>query len=86
MGVRFKQLEAWQDDPIVLVRMSVGGTNRGGSPTCGVQKTLLLDEVRLRHRIAAIAYLALDEVVSTPEDLAHAFAAETLQMRTVKNS
>jgi AAA+ ATPase superfamily predicted ATPase len=44
-----------------------------------VGKTVLLDEVRRRHPDVAIAYLALDEVVSTPEDFARALTGETLR-------
>lgn len=44
-----------------------------------IGKTMLLDEVRRRHPEAAIAYLALDEVVSTPEEFARALAGETLR-------
>jgi hypothetical protein len=44
-----------------------------------IGKTMLLDEVRRRHARVAIAYLALDEVVSTPEDFARAFTVETLR-------
>lgn len=44
-----------------------------------VGKTMLLDEVRRRHPRAAIAYLALDEVVSSPEDFARALASEVLR-------
>jgi AAA+ ATPase superfamily predicted ATPase len=44
-----------------------------------IGKTLLLDEVRRRHRNEAIAYLSLDEVVSSPEDFARALAAEVLR-------
>lgn len=44
-----------------------------------IGKTLLLDEVRRRHPTSAIAYLALDEVVSSPEDFARALATETLR-------
>lgn len=44
-----------------------------------IGKTLLLDEVRHRHPDAAIVYLALDEVVATPEDFARALATQTLQ-------
>ena len=43
-----------------------------------IGKTMLLDEVRRRHPSAAIVYLALDEVVSTPEEFARALATETL--------
>lgn len=45
-----------------------------------VGKTMLLDEVRRRHPDAAIAYLALDEVVSTPEDFARAFVGEIVRV------
>jgi hypothetical protein len=41
---------------------------------------MLLDEVRRRHPEAAIVYLALDEVVSTPEELARALVAETVRV------
>ncbi|MBI3979161.1 MAG: ATP-binding protein [Chloroflexi bacterium] len=44
-----------------------------------IGKTLLLDEVRRRHPRSAIAYLPLDEVVSSPEDFARSFAIETLR-------
>ena len=44
-----------------------------------IGKTMLLDEVRRRHPGAAIPYLALDEVVSTPEEFARALAGETLR-------
>lgn len=44
-----------------------------------IGKTLLLDEVRRRHPTSAIAYLPLDEVVSSPEDFARALAIETLR-------
>jgi AAA+ ATPase superfamily predicted ATPase len=45
-----------------------------------IGKTMLLDEVRRRHPEAAIMYLALDEVVSTPEELARALVAETVRV------
>jgi AAA+ ATPase superfamily predicted ATPase len=45
-----------------------------------IGKTMLLDEVRRRHPEAAIVYLALDEVVSTPEDFARALVAETVRV------
>lgn len=44
-----------------------------------IGKTVLLDEVRRRHPTSAIGYLALDEVVSTPEDFARAFLFEVLR-------
>ncbi len=43
-----------------------------------IGKTMLLDAVRRRHRATAIAYLGVDEVVSTPEQFARAFATEIL--------
>ena len=48
-----------------------------------IGKTMLLDEVRRRHPQEAIAYLALDEVVSTPEDFARALLAETLRAAAI---
>jgi len=45
-----------------------------------VGKTMLLDEVRRRHPEAAIAYLALDEIVSTPEDFARALVGEIVRV------
>jgi hypothetical protein len=48
-----------------------------------IGKTMLLDEVRHRHPGAAIVYLALDEIVSTPEAFAGALASETLRAATV---
>ncbi len=44
-----------------------------------IGKTVLLDEVRRRHPAFSIGYLALDEVVSTPEDFARAFLFEVLR-------
>jgi AAA+ ATPase superfamily predicted ATPase len=44
-----------------------------------IGKTLLLDEVRHRHPTSAIVYLALDEIVSSPEDFARAFVTEILR-------
>lgn len=49
-----------------------------------IGKTTLLDEVRRRHPEAAIVYLALDEVVSTPEDFARALAGETLRVAAAR--
>jgi hypothetical protein len=49
-----------------------------------IGKTMLLDEVRRRHPEAAIAYLALDEVVSTPEEFARALAGEILGVAVVR--
>ncbi|MBA2240203.1 MAG: ATP-binding protein [Solirubrobacterales bacterium] len=45
-----------------------------------IGKTMLLDEVRRRHPEAAVAYLALDEVVSSPEEFARALLGETLRV------
>ena len=45
-----------------------------------IGKTLLLDEVRRRHPNSAIAYLALDEVVSSPEDFARALAGHGIEL------
>lgn len=45
-----------------------------------IGKTVLMDEVRRRHPYAAIAYLALDEVVSSPEDFTRALASEILRV------
>jgi AAA+ ATPase superfamily predicted ATPase len=51
-----------------------------------IGKTVLLDEVRRRHPTFAIAYLALDEAVSTPEDFARAYLHEVLRaVTTTKN-
>ncbi len=44
-----------------------------------IGKTVLMDEVRRRHPEFPIGYLALDEVVSTPEDFARAFVFEVLR-------
>jgi len=44
-----------------------------------IGKTLLLDEVRHRHPTLAIVYLALDEIVSSPEDFARAFVTEVVR-------
>ena len=43
-----------------------------------IGKTVLLDELRRRHSSYAIAYLSVDEVISTPEDFVRALAAEIL--------
>lgn len=43
-----------------------------------IGKTVLVDQVRRRHPTEAIAYVSVDEVVSTPEDFVRAVAAETL--------
>jgi hypothetical protein len=45
-----------------------------------IGKTMLLDEVRRRHPDVAIAYLALDEIVSTPEELARALVGEIVRV------
>ncbi len=44
-----------------------------------IGKTLLLDEVRHRHPTSAIAYVALDEIVSSPEDFARTLVIEVLR-------
>ncbi|MGI8913244.1 MAG: AAA family ATPase [Chloroflexota bacterium] len=44
-----------------------------------IGKSLLLDEVRRRHPSVAIARLDVDSVVTTPEDFARAFVAESLR-------
>ena len=44
-----------------------------------IGKTLLLDEVRRRHAGTAIARLDVDSIVTSPEDFARAFVAETLR-------
>jgi AAA+ ATPase superfamily predicted ATPase len=44
-----------------------------------IGKTLLLDEVRRRHPTAAIAYLSLDEVVTSPEDFARPLGVKRLR-------
>lgn len=43
-----------------------------------IGKTVLLDELRRRHPSRAIAYLSVDEVISTPQDFVRALAAEIL--------
>jgi AAA+ ATPase superfamily predicted ATPase len=43
-----------------------------------IGKTVLMDEVRRRHPTQAIAYLAVDEVVSSPDDFVRTFTAEVL--------
>lgn len=44
-----------------------------------IGKTMLLDEVRRRHPNRAIVYLALDEIVTTPEDFARSLLSEMLR-------
>ncbi len=49
-----------------------------------IGKTMLLDEVRRRHPEFAVAYLALDESVSNPEDFAKAFVSELLRTAALR--
>lgn len=62
--------------------LALAGSQRRHIALLGLRrigKTLLLDEVRHRHASSAIVYLALDEIVSSPEDFARAFVTETLR-------
>lgn len=64
----------------VMLAQLAGGVRRhiGLLGLRRIGKTVLLDELRRRHSSRAIAYLSVDEVISTPGDFVRAFAAEIL--------